>query len=140
MSLQSVTRLISENLLVTKLKDLHSNITFTYALSSLQERAIFLTTFISATNIFLNKGIYREPIHSNCMLNFNSHHTLSTKIGVAIGQFKRVLQICNNIKTLIDGDEIVSKTLKNSNYPVNVIEKAYFISITKKKGREKHFY
>ena len=33
--------IISEDLLVTKLKDLHPNITFTYVLSLLQEGAIF---------------------------------------------------------------------------------------------------
>ena len=37
---------------------------------------------------------------------------MSTKLGVAIGQLKRVLQICNNTKTLFEGEEIVRKTLK----------------------------
>ena len=64
--------------------------------------------------------MYRKPTHSNRVLNFNSRHSLSTKLGVAIGQFKHVQQICNNTKTFVDSEEIVMKTLKNSNYPVSV--------------------
>ena len=77
--------------------------------------------------------MYHKPTHSNRVLNFNLHHTMSTKLGVAIGQFKCVQQICNNTKTLADGEEIIRETLKNSNYPVNIIDKAYSISITKMK-------
>ena len=77
--------------------------------------------------------MYRKPTHSNRVLNFNSHHTLSAKLGVAIGQFKRVQQICYNTKTLVNDEEIVREILKNRNYPVSVFEKAYSISITKKK-------
>ena len=57
---------------------------------------------------------------------------MSTKLGMAIGQFKRVQQICKNTKTLTDGEEIIRETLRNSNYPFNFIEKAYSISTTKK--------
>ena len=123
-------------LLVTNLKDLHPNITFTYALLSLQEGAIFLDTFISTKNNDSSIGMYRKPTHSNRKLNFNSHHTMFTKLGVAIGQFKRVQQLYNNTKTLADGEEIVKETLKNSNYPVSVIDKAHSISITKKKEKD----
>ena len=42
-------------------------------------------------------------------------------------------KFANNTKTLADDEEIIRETLKNSNYPVNVIDKAYSISITKKK-------
>ena len=102
-------------------------------ISSLQEGAIFLDTFISTYNNNLSIGIYRKPTHSNRMLNYYSNHTMSTKLGIAIGQFKRVQQICNNTKTLADGEEIIRETLRNSNYPVNVIDKAYSISTTKTK-------
>ena len=61
---------------------------------------------------------------------------MSTKLGVAIGQFKRVQKICNNTKTLADGEKIIREALKNSNYPVNVIDNAYFISAAKKKKEE----
>ena len=61
--------------------------------------------------------MYSKPTYSNRMLNINSNYTMSTKLGVATGQFKRVQQICNNTKTLV-GEEIVRKTLKNSNYLV----------------------
>ena len=61
---------------------------------------------------------------------------MSTKLGVAIGHFKHVQYICNNTKTLADGEEIIGETLKNSNYPVNVIDKAYSISIIKKKEKD----
>ena len=82
--------------------------------------------------------MYRKPTHSNRVLNFYSNHTMSTKLGVAIGQFKRVQQICNNTKTLADGENIIRETLKNSNYPLNVIDKAYSISTaTTKKNKEK---
>ena len=121
---------------MTNLKNLHPDITFTYVISSLQEGAIFLDTFISTYNNNLSIGIYRKPTHSNRVLNFYSNHTMPTKLGVAIGQFKRVQQICNNTKTLADGEEIIRETLKNSNYPINVIEKAYSISKTKKKKEE----
>ena len=77
--------IISEDLLVTNLKNLHPNITFSYVISSLQEGAIFLDTFISTYNNNLSIGIYRKPTHSNCVLNFYSNHTTSTKLGVAIG-------------------------------------------------------
>ena len=80
--------------------------------------------------------MYRKPTHSNRVLNFNSHHTMSTKLGISIGQFKRVQKICYNTKTLADGEEIIWETLKNSNYPVNVIDKAYSISVTMKKKKK----
>ena len=70
------------------------------------------------------------------MLNFNSHHTFSAKLRVVIDQFERVQQICNNTKTLVDGEEIVRETMKNSNYPVRVIEKVYSISIINKKEKK----
>ena len=54
-------------------------------------------------------------------------------------KFKRVQQICNNTKTLADGEETIRETLKNSNYPVNVIDKAYSISITKKRKEKDVF-
>ena len=122
--------IISEDLLEINFKDLHPNITFTNVLSSLQEGAIFVDNFISTNNNDLSIGMYRKSTHSNRVLNFNSHHTMSTKLGVAIGQFIRVQQICNKTKTLADGEKIISETLKNSNYSVNVIDKAYSISIT----------
>ena len=56
--------------------------------------------------------MYRKPTHSNRVLNFNSHLTMSTKLGVAIGQFKRIQQICNNTKTLAGGEEKIRETLK----------------------------
>ena len=119
---------------------MHPNIAFTYVLSSLQEGAIFLGSFISIKNYDLSIGVYRKPTHSNCVLNFNSYHTMSTKLGVAnIGQFKRVQQIYNNTKTLADGEKIIRETVKNSNYPVNVIDKAYSISTTKKKKKKDVF-
>ena len=62
------------------------------------------------------------------MLNFKSHHSFSTKLGIAIGQFKRVKNICNNIKTLKEGEELIRTTLRNSNYPENIIDKAYVIA------------
>ena len=102
-------------------------------ISSLQEDAIFLDTFISTYNNNLSIGLYRKPTHSNRVLNYYSNHTMSTKLGIAIGQFKLVQQICNNTKTLADGEEIIRETLRNSNYPVNVIDKAYSSSTTKKK-------
>ena len=71
---------------------------------------IFLDTFISTNNNDLSIGMYRKPTYSNGMLNFNSHYTMSTKVGVALGQFKRVQQICNNSKTLVDGEEILRET------------------------------
>ena len=62
--------IISENLLVTNLKNLHPNITFTYVISSLQEGVIFLDTFISTYNNNLRIGMYRKPTHSNRVLNY----------------------------------------------------------------------
>ena len=118
--------IISEDLLITNLKDLHPNITFTYVLSSLQEGTIFLDTLVSTNDNDLSIGMYRKPNHSNRVLNLNSHHTMSIKRGVAIGKFNRVQQICNKTKTLAAGEEIIRETFKNSNYPVNVIDKAYY--------------
>ena len=72
--------------------------------------------------------MYRKPTHTNTVLNFKSHHPFSTKLGIAIGQFKRVKNICNNIKTLKEGEELIRTTLRNSNYPENIIDKAYVIA------------
>ena len=48
-------------------------------------------------------------------------------LNVNIG-LKRVKNICNNIKTLKEGEKLIRTTLRNSNYPENIIDKAYVIA------------
>ena len=66
------------------------------------------------------------------LLNFKSHQAYSTKLGIAIGQFKRVNNICNNEITSQLGNHLIRRSLLNSNYPEYVIEKAYKIAQSKK--------
>ena len=42
--------------------------------------------------------------------------------------FKRVKNICNNIKSLTEGEELMRTTLRNSDYPENIIHKAHVIA------------
>ena len=86
-----------------------------------------MNTYVCTINNQLSLGMYWKPTHTNTVLNFKSHHPFSTKLGIAIRQFKRVKNICNNIKTLIEGEELIRTTLRNSNYPENIIDKAYVI-------------
>ena len=79
---------------------------------------------IFITNGILNTGLYRKPTHSNTELNFQSSHTYNIKLGVAVGQFKRVCAICNNSDTLKESTAIITNTLINSGYPIDVINKA----------------
>ena len=72
--------------------------------------------------------MYRKPTHTNTVFNFKFHHPFFTKLGIVIEQFKHVKNICNNIKTLKEGEELIRITLRNSNYPENIIDKAYVIA------------
>jgi hypothetical protein len=82
---------------------------------------------IITLNLIINI-IYKETTHANVVLNYNSHHPHSIKLGVAIGQFKRVYNMCNNPNTLKNGFDLIRSTLRNSNYPEHVIEKAYAVA------------
>jgi hypothetical protein len=119
----------NENVIINNMKILHPNISFTYNITTLKEGTIFLDTFVSYTYNNLNIGLYRKPTHSNAVLNFYSHHTYATKLGIAIGQFKRIKTICNNVNTIISGNEIIRKTLMNSNYPEKIFEKHILLQI-----------
>ena len=79
---------------------------------------------IFITNGILKTGLYRKPTHSNTVLNFQSSHTYNIKLGVAVGQFKRVRAICNNPNILKESIAIITNTLINSGYPIDVINKA----------------
>ena len=87
---------ISKELISTKLNCLHSDIKFTHSITTLQEGAMFLGTYVCTIYSQLSLGMYRKPTHTNTVLNFKSHHPFSTKLGIAIGQFKRVKNICNS--------------------------------------------
>ena len=92
---------ISYDLLKLEMVSLHSNIKFTYTnvVAITEQRINFLDVCIFITNGILKTGLYREPTHSNTALNFQSSHTYNIKLGVAVGQFKRVRAICNNPDT-----------------------------------------
>ena len=78
---------------------------------------------IFITNGILKTGLYRKLTHSNTELNLQSSHTYNIKLGVAVGQFKNVRAICNNPDTLKESIVIITNTLINSGYPIDVINK-----------------
>ena len=82
---------ISYDLLEQEMESLHSNIKFTYTdvVALTEQRINFLEACIFITNGILNTA-----------LNFQSSHTYNIKLGVAVGQGKRVGAICNNPDTL----------------------------------------
>ena len=108
------------------MKSLHSNIKFTYTnvVALTEQRINFLDVCIFITYGILKTGLYRKPTHSNTVLNFQSSHTYNIKLGVAVRQFKRVRAICNNHETLKESTAIITNTLINSGYPIDVINKA----------------
>ena len=114
---------ISYDLLKLEMESLHSNIKFTYTdvVALTEQRINFLDVCIFITNGKLETGLYRKPTHSNTVLNFQSSHTYNIKLGVAVGQFKRVRAICNNPDTLKESTAIITNTLINSGYPIDVI-------------------
>ena len=116
---------ISYDLLKLEVESLHSNIKFTYSdvVALTEQRINFLDVCIFITNGILKTGLYRKPTHSNTVLNFQSSHTYNIKLGVAVGQFKSVRAICNNPDTLEESTAIITNTLINSRYPIDVINK-----------------
>ena len=117
---------ISYDLLKLEMESLHSNIKFTYAdvVALTEQRIDFLDVCLFIANGILKTGLYRKPTHSNTVLNFQSSHIYNIKLGVAVGQFKRVYAICNNPDTLKESTAIITNTLINSGYPIDVINKA----------------
>ena len=107
------------------MESLQINIKFTYTdvVALTEQRINFLDACIFITNGILKTGLYRKPTQSKTVLNFQSSHTYNIKLGVAVGQFKRVRAICNNPDTLKESTTIITNTLINSGYPIDVINK-----------------
>ena len=117
---------VSYDLLKLEMESLHSNIKFTYTevVALTEQRINFLDVCIFITNGILKIGLYRKPTYSNTVLNFQSSHTYNIKLGIDVGQFKRVRAICNSLDTLKESTAIITNTLINSGYPIDVINKA----------------
>ena len=101
-------------------------LTCTDVVALTEQRINILNVCIFITNGILKTGLYHKLTHSNTVLNFQSSHTYNIKLGltVAVGQFKRVRAICNNLGTLKESTAIITNTLINGGYPIDVINKA----------------
>ena len=83
-----------------------------------------LNVCIFTTNRILKTGSYCKPTHSNIALNLQSSYAYNNKLGIAIEQFKRVHAICNILHTSKESTTIITNTLINRGYPIDVIIKA----------------
>ena len=71
----------------------------------------------------LNFKVYRKPTNSNSYVHFFSNHTLSTKKGVASGQFLRAFRLCDPAY-LDDELQFINNIFENLAYPSYLIKSA----------------
>ena len=83
----------------------------------------FLGTLVSRRNNFIFINVYCKPTHTDCYLDFSSHHDIKHKISAATTLINRSL----NLPTTEDGKQRELKhareTLASNGYPKTLISK-----------------
>ena len=63
----------------------------------------------------LSTSVFRKPTHTDQYLQWDSHHTISSKYSVAGSLYHRAKTVCSNAQLLQKEEKHLCKALKNAN-------------------------
>ena len=99
------------------------SIQFTIELARPGEALAFLDTTVTNVEGELQTGWYQKPMASGIVLNYLSHHPLSTKLGVAAGMFLTAGRNCSTPELRADAFQRITSILLTNNYPRHLVTK-----------------
>ena len=104
---------------LTHLNSVDSNIQFTTEEPRPDGSLPFLDILITPDKDGkLDTTVYRKPTHMDQYLQWDSHHTISSKYSVVGTLHHRARTICSNNQLLQQEEDHLSETLMNCNYPI----------------------
>ena len=80
-----------------------------------------LVTFNSDTKTF-STCLYRKPIHSGCIIPWDSHGSIASKRAILIGEIKRAIYCSSNQQARRKSFNIVTELFLNNGYPREMIK------------------
>ena len=78
----------------------------------------------------LSTSVFRKPTHTDLYLQWDSHHTISSKYSVAGTLYHRAKTVCSNSQLLQKEEDHLCKALKKCKYPTWAINRAKLKSQT----------
>ena len=105
--------------------DQHTNIGFTWEMTENGSPISFMdmSIRINGDNV-IEHELYQKPSHSGVSLNYLSAIPMSTKIGVAVQQFRRAEMLSSDFSKKMESFRKVEKLLKDNDYPEVAIQQA----------------
>ena len=106
----------------------HPAIRFTYETSSAGRSVSFMDMSLTVNGNGIEYQLFQKPSDSGVSLNYESATPMSTKMAVAIQQFKRAATLSSNEFRKSESFGKIEELLTNNNYPSEVIEQAKDLS------------
>lgn len=107
-----------------RLNDNNLNIKLTHIIS--EKSLDFLdVTLIIQEDGSINTDLYRKPTATNSILHFTSHHPMTTKRGIPVGEFLRLRRNCSDLSTFKIRASELTERLQERGYSLTIIRKAY---------------
>ena len=104
---------------LTHLNSVDKNIQFTSEESRPDGSIPFLDILITpGEDGRLDTTVYRKPTHTDQYMQWDSHHTISSKYSVVGTLHHRAKTICSNKQLLQQEEEHLSEALMNCKYPI----------------------
>ena len=104
---------------------IHQNIKFTHEELRDDGSMPFLDILITLKEDgSLNSSVFRKPTHTDLYLQWDSHHTISSKYSVAGTLYHRAKTICSDPQLLQKEEDHLYKALKKCKYPTWAINRA----------------
>ena len=66
----------------------------------------------------LSASVFRKPTHTDLYLQWDSHHTISSKYSVPGSLYHRAKTVCSNSQLLQKEEDHLCKALKKCKYPI----------------------
>ena len=113
------------NSFLQHLNSIHPNIKFTCEEVRSDGSMPFLDILITPEEDgSLSTSVFRKPTHTDLYLQWDSHHTISSKISVAGSLYHRAKTVCSNPQLLQKEENHLCKALKKCKYPIWAINRA----------------
>ena len=113
------------NSFLQHLNSIHPNIKFTCEEVRDDGSMPFLDILITPEEDgSLSTSVFRKPTHTDLYLQWDSHHTISSKYSVAGTLYHRAKTVCSNPQLLQKEGDHLCKVLKKCQYPTWVINMA----------------